>query len=138
MDVSLTQASEALKAASQAEARRMGHRYVGTEHVLLAVSRVSGRVQKVLAKLDLDPQDLQNQLNASVLSSGTKKKEEAIPFSPKALRTFEQADKEAEKLGATAAGPEHVLLALVEDEEGVAARIMEVFAIDYASIHRFM
>ena len=136
--MSLTQASEALKAASQAEARRMGHRYVGTEHVLLAVSRVSGRVQEVLAKLDLDPQDLQNQVNASVLSPGTPKKEEAIPFSPKALRTFEQADKEAEKLGATAAEPEHVLLALVEDEEGVAARIMEVFAIDYASIHRFM
>jgi ATP-dependent Clp protease ATP-binding subunit ClpC len=136
--VTLSQASEALKAASQAEARRMGHRYVGTEHILLAVSRASGVVQDVLGKLNLDPHDLQNQVNASVLSSGTPKKEEVIPFSPKALRTFDQAEKEAEKLGAAAAEPEHVLLALVEDEEGVAARIMEVFAIDYASIHRFM
>ena len=136
--MTLSQASEALKAASQAEARRMGHRYVGTEHILLAVSRASGVVQDVLGKLDLDPHDLQNQVNASVLSSGTPKKEEVIPFSPKALRTFDQAEKEAEKLGAAAAEPEHVLLALVEDEEGVAARIMEVFAIDYASIHRFM
>ena len=136
--MTLSQASEALKAASQAEARRMGHRYVGTEHILLAVSRASGGVQDVLGKLDLDPHDLQNQVNASVLSSGTPKKEEVIPFSPKALRTFDQAEKEAEKLGAAAAEPEHVLLALVEDEEGVAARIMEVFAIDYASIHRFM
>ena len=136
--MTLSQASETLKAASQAEARRMGHRYVGTEHILLAVSRASGGVQDVLGKLDLDPHDLQNQVNASVLSSGTPKKEEVIPFSPKALRTFDQAEKEAEKLGAAAAEPEHVLLALVEDKEGVAARIMEVFAIDYASIHRFM
>ena len=53
--MSLSEKSEDLKTGSQAEARRLGHRYVGTEHILLAVSRESqGRVGEILIKLDLD------------------------------------------------------------------------------------
>lgn len=137
--MSLSEKSEDLKAGSRAEARRLGHRYVGTEHILLAVSRESqGRVGEVLVKLDLDPHDLQEQIEASILSSGTPKKEEEIPFSPRALRMFEQSVEEARLLGLSVAEPEHVLLALAKDEEGVAARVLEVFGFDYASVRRFL
>jgi ATP-dependent Clp protease ATP-binding subunit ClpC len=136
--VSLSEKSEALKAGSLAQARRLGHRYVGTEHILLAVARGShGPVNEILDHLDLDPQDLQDQIEASILSSGTPKREEEIPFSPRALKTFDRAIGEAESLGQPAADPEHVLLALAQDEEGVAARVLEVFGIDYASIKRW-
>ena len=136
--MALSEKSKALKAGSLVEARRLGHRYVGTEHILLAICRAShGPVTEILDRLDLDAHGLQEQIEASILSSGMQKKKEEIPFSPRALKTFDCSLEEAEILGQTDADPEHVLLALAQDEEGVAARVLEVFGIDYASIKRW-
>ncbi len=135
----LSEASEALKDGARDEARRLGHRYVGTEHILLAVSREPDtRVSEILIELGLEPKVLQNQIDAFVISAGSSQTDEDIPFSPRAQRTFDRAIKEADSLGASAAKPEHVLVALAQDEEGVAARVLEVFGIDRASIRRFL
>ena len=131
----LSEKSQALKEASKVEARRLGHRYVGTEHILLAVSREANlKVSEILIALGLDPADLQSQIDAFVISAGSPATTEEIPFSPRALRSLDRAIEEAGSLGSPKAEPEHVLLSLAQDEEGVAARVLEVYGIDYASI----
>ena len=57
-----------------------------------------------------------------------------IPFSPRATRVFERAVDVARGLGVESAAQEHVLLSLLEDEEGVAAQVLEEYGVDYASI----
>ncbi len=137
--MSLSENSEALKEGARIEAKRLGHRYVGTEHILLAVSREPNtKVSEILIELDLEPKVLQDQVDAFVLSAGPLQTDENIPFSPRARRAFDRAVKEADLLCAPAAEPEHVLLALAQDEDVVSARVLEVFGIDYASIRRFL
>jgi len=137
--MSLSAKSEAVKEGAGDEARRLGHRYVGTEHVLLAVSRVpDSKVSEILVDLGLAPEVLQSQVDAFVISSGSAGAEEEIPVSPRAQRAIDRASEEATALGAVEAEPEHLLLALAQDEDGVAARVLEVFGIDYASIRRFL
>ena len=137
--MTLSKKSEALLEGARDEARRLGHRYVGTEHVLLAVSREEdSKVSEILIELGLEPEVLQSQVDAFIIKSGIPQANQDIPVSPRAQRTFDLAIKEAEVLGADAADPEHVLVALAQDEEGVAARVLEVFGIDYASIRRFL
>ncbi len=135
----LSEKSEALKEGARIEAKRLGHRYVGTEHILLAVSREPDtKVSEILIELDLEPKVLQDQVDAFVISAGPLQTDEDIPFSPRAQRAFDRAVEEADLLGAPAAGPEHLLLALAQDEDVVSARVLEVFGIDYASIRRFL
>ena len=137
--MSLSEKSEALKEGARVEAKRLGHRYVGTEHILLAVSREPDtRVSEILIELGLEPKILQEQIDAFVISAGPLQTDEDIPFSPRAQRAFDRAVEGADLLGAPAAEPEHLLLALAHDEDVVAARVLEVFGIDYASIRRFL
>ena len=135
----LSEKSERLKVVAGEEARRLGHRYVGTEHLLLAVSHDENeKVCEILVELGLDPADLRSQVDAFVIKSGVPKTDEDIPMSPRAEAAFERSLVEAGQLECPAAEPEHVLLAMAEDEDGVAARVLEVFGIDYASIRRFL
>lgn len=130
---------ETMKSWAQEEAGRLGHRYVGTEHVLLAVCRSENRkVGAILVELGLDPEDLRSQVDAFVIKSDVPRSEEGIPVSPRAQRAIDRAGEEAASLGTDAVAPEHLLLALLQDEDGVAARVLEVFGIDYASIRRFL
>ncbi len=133
--MSLSEKSKALKGVAVAEARRLGHRYVGTEHLLLAVCLADDtRVRNALLSLDLDPDDLRSQVDAFLISSTKLESNEVIPVSPRALKALDNAALEAEEADAGKAEPEHVLLALMQDGEGVASKVLEVFGIDYASI----
>ena len=129
--------SEKLLEVARAEAKRLGHRYVGTEHLLLAVSR-DPTVGEILTKLHLEPEDLQSQVDAFVISTGALDSDEVVPVSPRAQKALDQSIDEANALLVESPAPIHVLLALAGDEEGVAARVLEEFAIDYASIQRFL
>ena len=133
--MSLSEKSKALKGVAVAEARRLGHRYVGTEHLLLAVCLADDtRVRNALLSLDLDPDDLRSQVDAFLISSTKLESNEVIPVSPRALKALDNAALEAEEADAGKAESEHVLLALMQDGEGVASKVLEVFGIDYASI----
>jgi len=129
--------NDALLEIARAEAKRLGHRYVGTEHLLLAVSR-DVVVGEILTKLHLEPADLQSQVDAFVISMGALDSDETVPVSPRAQKALDQSLDEASALQVGTPAPIHVLLALAGDEEGVAARVLEEFAIDYASIKRFL
>ena len=78
--------------------------------------------------------ELIEQINASVSGSGAAGGQEDIPFSPRATRVFDRALDASEHLGDRSADTEDVLLALLEDEEGVAAQVLEEYGVDYASV----
>ncbi len=131
----LTDRAEALRGQAEEEAQRLGHMYVSTGHVLLAIARhATDQIRVALIHLEVETNELIEQINASVSGSGVQVSRQDIPFSPRATKVFDRASDVAASLGATSADSEHVLLALLEDEEGVAAQVLEHYGVDYASI----
>ena len=115
---------------SQEEARRLGHNFVGTEQLLLGLL---GEGSSTAAKLLIDQgvilEDAREEVE-SIIGRGSGFIPAEIPFTPRAKRIFETALQEARQLGNNYISPEHILLGLLQDEEGVAAKVMENFEID--------
>ncbi len=115
---------------SQEEARRLGHNFVGTEQILLGlIAEGTGVAAKVLIDLGVTLQDTRKQVE-KVIGRGTGYVPAEIPFTPKVKRVFEQSFEEARQLGHNYIGPEHLLLGLIQEGEGVAAKVLENMGID--------
>src|SRR6266436_1079817 len=113
------------------EAARLQHDYIGTEHLLLGVIREGeGIAATVLNNLGLDldriRQEVENMVSASC---GTMTIGE-IPFTPRAKRVLELAVEEARSLGHNYVGTEHLLLGLIREGEGVAAKVLLELGVD--------
>ena len=133
--MALTERAAALREQAQDEARRLGHMYVSTEHILLAIARhATERIRSALIHLEVETDELIEQIDASVSGSGATGGQADIPFSPRATRVFDRTLEASELLDDRSADTEDVLLALLEDEEGVAAQVLEEYGVDYASI----
>ena len=92
------------------EASRLQHDYIGTEHLLLGIVREGeGIAAKVLSKLDLDFEQIQQAVESMVKSSGGTLTIGEIPFTPRAKRVLELAIEEARLLGHNYVGTEHLL-----------------------------
>ena len=119
---------------SQEEARRLGHNFVGTEQLLLGIL---GEGTSVAAKQLLDRgvtlEDARREVE-SIIGRGSGFIPAEIPFTPRAKRVFEGSLQEARQLGNNYIGPEHILLGLLQDEEGVAAKVLENFSIERAKL----
>ena len=87
-----------------------------------------------MINLEVETDELIEQIDASVSGSGVQSGQQDIPFSPRATRVFDRSPEVADALDDESADTEHVLLALLEDEEGVAAQVLEGYGVDYASI----
>jgi ATP-dependent Clp protease ATP-binding subunit ClpC len=113
------------------EAARLQHDYIGTEHLLLGIVREGeGIAAKVLAKLDLDFEQIQQAVENMVKSSGGTLTIGEIPFTPRAKRVLELAIEEARLLGHNYVGTEHLLLGLIREGEGVAAQVLAELGVD--------
>ncbi len=120
---------------SREESARLGHNYVGTEHLLLAILKSGrGKATDLLVDLGLDLETLTQSIDDTVLSSGRSRPPADVPFTPKAGQTLEVAADEARQRNLQSADIEHLLLALARDEDGVAAQVLSSFGVDYASI----
>jgi ATP-dependent Clp protease ATP-binding subunit ClpC len=109
---------------AQAEARELGHNWIGTEHLLLALAGDQGAAAAdVLESLGLEVDEAREQVVALV-GRGDGAVGGGIPFSPRAKKVLELSLREALALGHNYIGPEHILLGLVREDEGVAARIL--------------
>lgn len=109
---------------AQEEARLLRHNYIGTEHILLGLlDAPDSTAAKVLHQLGYDKGTAQLDITA-VVKPGTKELSGHIPFAPSAKKTLELALREAQQLHHTYIGPEHILLALVSEGEGVAAKVL--------------
>ena len=119
---------------AQEEARTLKHNYIGTEHILLGLLREEeGLAARVLESLDITVERVRAQV-VRIVGSGEEVTSGQIPFTPRAKKVFELALREALSLGHNYIGTEHILLGLVRENEGVAARILLDFDADSEKI----
>ncbi|AQS54502.1 MAG: ATP-dependent protease ATP-binding subunit ClpC [Novibacillus thermophilus] len=118
-----TERAQKVLALSQEEAARLGHNNIGTEHILLGLVREGeGIAAKALIGLGLNLEKIQNEVEALI---GRGQEQLGTPaYTPRAKKVIELSMDEARKLGHTYVGTEHILLGLIREGEGVAARVL--------------
>ena len=115
---------------AQEEAKRLNHSAVGTEHMLLGVVREGeGLASKVLESLNISPERVRAEIE-SAIGRGERPLHEELTFTPRAKKVLEFAVDEARRLGHNYIGTEHLLLGLIREGEGVAARVLEAMGAD--------
>lgn len=121
--------------AAQEEARALGHGYLGTEHLLLAALRVlDSPATKTLALSGLEPDPLRVEVERIVGRGEGDSEPGPMPFTKRAKKALELALREALAVGLQRIEPEHVLIALGGEGEGVAARLLADRGIDAATL----
>ena len=120
---------------AQGEARALKHNYIGTEHILLGLLREEeGLAARVLESLDITVEEVREQVKRLVGEGDEEIVTGQIPFTPRAKKVLELALREALSLGHSYIGTEHVLLGVVRENQGVAARILLDFDADAETI----
>ncbi len=118
-----TERAQKVLALAQEEAVRLGHNNIGTEHILLGLVREGeGIAAKALAALGLASDKIQEEVE-QLIGSG-EKVSQTIHYTPRAKKVIELSMDEARKLGHSYVGTEHILLGLIREGEGVAARVL--------------
>src|SRR5580692_1138288 len=113
---------------SQEEARKLQHNYIGTEHLLRGLLAVQGGMAfKILDRFGMSPDGVREEVVARV-GTGKATMSGHIPFTPRAKKTLEFALREALQLNHNYIGTEHILLGLIREGDGVAAKIMREHA----------
>lgn len=119
---------------AQEEARRLGHNFVGTEQVLLGlIGEGTGVAAKTLKSMGVTLKDARAEVE-KIIGRGSGFVAVEIPFTPRAKRVLELSWDEARQLGHNYIGTEHLLLGLIREGEGVAARVLENLGIDLNKI----
>ncbi len=115
---------------AQEEAKRLNHSAVGTEHILLGIIREGeGVASKVLESLNISPERVRAEIEGAI-GRGERAPHEEVAFTPRAKKVLELALDEARRLGHNYIGTEHLLLGLIREGEGVAARVLEAMGAD--------
>ncbi len=115
---------------AQEEARRLGHNFVGTEQVLLGlIGEGTGVAAKTLKAMGVNLKDARVEVE-KIIGRGSGFVAVEIPFTPRAKRVLELSWDEARQLGHNYIGTEHLLLGLIREGEGVAARVLENLGVD--------
>ncbi len=115
---------------AQEEARRLGHNFVGTEQVLLGlIGEGTGVAAKTLKTMGVTLKDARVEVE-KIIGRGSGFVAVEIPFTPRAKRVLELSWDEARQLGHNYIGTEHLLLGLIREGEGVAARVLENLGVD--------
>jgi ATP-dependent Clp protease ATP-binding subunit ClpC len=115
---------------AQEEAKRLNHSAVGTEHILLGIIREGeGVASKVLESLTISPDRVRAEIEGAI-GRGERAPHEEVAFTPRAKKVLELALDEARRLGHNYIGTEHLLLGLIREGEGVAARVLEAMGAD--------
>merc|ERR1719398_449053 len=119
---------------AQEEARRLGHNFVGTEQLLLGmIGEGTGIAAKVLKSQGVNLKDARVEVE-KIIGRGSGFVAVEIPFTPRAKRVLELSLEEARQLGHSYIGTEHLLLGLLREGEGVAARVLEGLGVDLGKI----
>ena len=119
---------------AQEEARRLGHNFVGTEQILLGlIGEGTGIGPKVLKSMGVNLKDARVEVE-KIIGRGSGFVAVEIPFTPRAKRVLELSLEEARQLGHNYIGTEHLLLGLIKEGEGVAARVLENLSVDLSKV----
>ncbi len=121
---------------SKEEAIRLGHSYVGSEHLLLGVLKEdSGLAKKIIDIFDIDSNEMITMLEDLIKSSGGTMTLGHLPLTRRAERILRNAFSEASARGDSIADDEHLLLALLLETEGMANDILKAFSLDYDTVN---
>ena len=120
---------------SREEALRLGHDYIGTEHLLLGLIREGeGIAIEILRNLGCDLDEIKKAVEDAVRTTGDTMTIGDIPLTKRAEKILKMAYMEAERYKSDVTGTEHLLLALVREREGVAAQVLLSFDVTYEFI----
>ena len=123
---------------SQEEARRMGHNFVGTEQLLLGViGQRHGIGARALKKSKVTLKKARREIELYI-GRGTGFVASEIPFTPRAKRVLEMAIHEGKDLGQNFVGTEHILLALINEADGVAMRTLDKIRVDIPKLRKLI
>ncbi len=126
-----TPRAQQVLALARKEADRFHHNYVGTEHILLGLIKLGqGVAVSVLQKMGLDLETVRNAVEKQVGIGQETKTQSSIPYTPRVKKVLALAGKEAKTLNHSYVGTEHILLGLLREGEGVAARVLKSLDID--------
>ena len=121
-----TERARKVIALAREEAGRLGHDYIGTEHLLLGLIREGGGVAAaVLENLSVDLERVRLEVEKLVVIGGGTLTLGEVPFTPRAKKVLELSVEEAQALSHNYIGTEHLLLGLIREGEGVAAKVLE-------------
>jgi ATP-dependent Clp protease ATP-binding subunit ClpC len=126
-----TPRAQQVLALARKEADRFNHNYVGTEHILLGLIKLGqGVAVSVLQKMGLDLETVRGAVEKQVGTGAESKTQGSIPYTPRVKKVLALAGKEAKALNHSYVGTEHILLGLLREGEGVAARVLKSLDID--------
>ena len=121
---------------AQEEARMLNHNYIGTEHILLGlIHEGEGVAAKALESLGISLDAVRQQVE-EIIGQGQQAPSGHIPFTPRAKKVLELALREALSLGHNYIGTEHILLGLIHEGEGVAAKALESLGISLDAVRQ--
>jgi ATP-dependent Clp protease ATP-binding subunit ClpA len=130
----LTERARATLAAASAEARRLSHNYLGTEHQLLGLlSEPEGVGARALLNLGVGLEAAREQVEFIVGRGDKPSPEGDLPPTPRAQKVLDLASAEGKALGHVQIGTEHLLLGLLREGEGIAAMILEALGVNHKS-----
>jgi len=126
-----TPRAQQVLALAREEADRFNHNFVGTEHLLLGLIKLGqGVAVNVLQKLGLDLDTVRMEVEKQVGTGPDQKMIGNIPYTPRVKKVLALAAKEAKALNHTYVGTEHILLGLLREGDGVAARVLKNLDVD--------
>ena len=128
---SFTPRAQQTLALARKEAERLNHNFLGTEHVLLGLIKLGqGTAVKVMTKKGINLETLGLELERLVGTGPDQKMIGNIPYTPRVKKVLALAQKEAKQLGHTCVGTEHLLLGLLREGDGVAAKVLRSLDVD--------
>jgi ATP-dependent Clp protease ATP-binding subunit ClpC len=126
-----TPRAQQVLALARKEADRFNHSYVGTEHLLLGLIKLGqGVAVNVLERMGLDLESVRMEVEKEVGTGTGQKISGSIPYTPRVKKVLALANKEAKALNHSYVGTEHILLGLLREGEGVAARVLRRMDVD--------
>jgi len=126
-----TPRAQQVLALARKEADRFNHNYVGTEHLLLGLIKLGqGVAVSVLERMGLDLESVRMEVEKQVGTGPDQKVAGNIPYTPRVKKVLALANKEAKALNHSYVGTEHILLGLLREGEGVAARVLQTLGVD--------
>ena len=130
-DCDFSPRAQSVLALARKEADRFNHHYAGTEHLLLGlVTLGQGTAVNALIEMGVDLEKVRSEIEKQVGAGPEEKGRGHIPYTPRAIMVLMLAAKEAKALDHTHVATEHILLGLLLEGDGVAARVLQNLGVD--------
>jgi ATP-dependent Clp protease ATP-binding subunit ClpC len=130
-----TERAKHVVSAAREEATRLGSEYVRTEHILLGLCREpEGIASRALENLGIDIEALAHEIDQQIQPGTSEVSGDEIAFTPRAKKVLELAVEEARRFNHSYIGTEHILLGLLKEGEGIAAKVLQDMKVDLARV----